>query len=86
MARTGEIVAFDVETTGLSPQRGHRVIEIGTVRISFLIYDQRLSEWLVRKRETCAQIDWEKDSAASAPIICGRFSRDPQLATHCVAN
>jgi DNA polymerase III epsilon subunit-like protein len=33
MARTGEIVAFDVETTGLSPQRGHRVIDIGAVRI-----------------------------------------------------
>jgi DNA polymerase-3 subunit epsilon len=33
MARTGEIVAFDVETTGLSPHRGHRVIEIGAVRI-----------------------------------------------------
>jgi DNA polymerase III subunit epsilon len=33
MARTGEIVAFDVETTGLSPLRGHRVIEIGAVRI-----------------------------------------------------
>ena len=33
MARAaGEIVAFDVETTGLSPQRGHRVIEIGAVR------------------------------------------------------
>jgi oligoribonuclease (3'-5' exoribonuclease) len=31
MARAGEIVAFDVETTGLSPQRGHRVIEIGAV-------------------------------------------------------
>jgi DNA polymerase-3 subunit epsilon len=33
MTRTGEIVAVDVETTGLSPQRGHRVIEIGAVRI-----------------------------------------------------
>jgi DNA polymerase-3 subunit epsilon len=30
---SGEIVAFDVETTGLSPGRGHRVIEIGAVRI-----------------------------------------------------
>lgn len=30
MAKAGEIVAFDVETTGLSPQRGHRVNEIGT--------------------------------------------------------
>jgi DNA polymerase III subunit epsilon len=28
-----EIVAIDVETTGLSPQRGHRVIEVGAVRI-----------------------------------------------------
>ncbi len=27
MARAGEIVAVDVETTGLSPYRGHRVIE-----------------------------------------------------------
>jgi DNA polymerase III epsilon subunit-like protein len=34
MAMAGEIVAFDVETTGLSPHRGHRVIEIGAVRIS----------------------------------------------------
>jgi DNA polymerase-3 subunit epsilon len=33
MTRTGEVVAFDVETTGLSPHRGHRVIEIGAVRI-----------------------------------------------------
>ena len=33
MARAGEIVAFDVETTGLSPHRGHRVIEIGAVRV-----------------------------------------------------
>jgi DNA polymerase-3 subunit epsilon len=33
MVRTGEVVAFDVETTGLSPHRGHRVIEIGAVRI-----------------------------------------------------
>jgi DNA polymerase III epsilon subunit-like protein len=32
MARTGEIVAVDVGTTGLSPQRGHRVIEIGAAR------------------------------------------------------
>jgi DNA polymerase III epsilon subunit-like protein len=31
MARAAEIVAFDVETTGLSPYRGHRVIEIGAV-------------------------------------------------------
>jgi|MudIll2142460700_1097286.scaffolds.fasta_scaffold128725_1 DNA polymerase III epsilon subunit-like protein len=73
MARTGEIVAFDVETTGLAPHRGHRVIEIGAVRIS-LIYDKRLSEWLVQKRETCAQVDWEKDSTASVSIKCGRFS------------
>jgi hypothetical protein len=27
MTRTGEIVAFDVETTVLSPYRGHRVSE-----------------------------------------------------------
>jgi DNA polymerase III subunit epsilon len=33
MVRTGEVVAFDVETTGLSPHRGHRVIEIGAVRV-----------------------------------------------------
>jgi uncharacterized protein YprB with RNaseH-like and TPR domain len=32
VARAGEIVAFDVETTGLSPHRGHRVIETGAVR------------------------------------------------------
>ena len=30
---THEIVAFDVETTGMSPSRGHRIIEIGAVRI-----------------------------------------------------
>jgi DNA polymerase-3 subunit epsilon len=30
---SGEIVAFDVETKGLSPGRGHRVIEIGAVRL-----------------------------------------------------
>lgn len=29
----GEIIAIDVETTGLSPHMGHRVIEIGAVRI-----------------------------------------------------
>jgi DNA polymerase III epsilon subunit-like protein len=34
MARAGQIVAFDVETTGLPLQRGHQVIEIGAVRIS----------------------------------------------------
>jgi DNA polymerase-3 subunit epsilon len=33
MIRTDEVVAFDVETTGLSPHRGHRVIEIGAVRV-----------------------------------------------------
>jgi DNA polymerase-3 subunit epsilon len=33
MVRTGELIAFDVETTGLSPHRGHRVIEIGAVRV-----------------------------------------------------
>ena len=30
---TGEIVAFDVETTGLSPNMGHRIIEVGADRI-----------------------------------------------------
>jgi DNA polymerase III epsilon subunit-like protein len=30
---TNDIVAIDFETTGLSPHRGHRVIEIGAVRI-----------------------------------------------------
>lgn len=29
----GPIIAFDLETTGLSPMKGHRVIEIGAVRI-----------------------------------------------------
>jgi DNA polymerase-3 subunit epsilon len=33
MVMPGEIVAFDVETTGFSPTRGDRVIEIGAVRI-----------------------------------------------------
>lgn len=28
-----KIVAFDLETTGLSPIKGHRVVEIGAVRI-----------------------------------------------------
>jgi DNA polymerase-3 subunit epsilon len=28
-----EFIACDVETTGLSPSRGHRVIEIGAVRV-----------------------------------------------------
>jgi DNA polymerase III epsilon subunit-like protein len=37
MDRAGEIVAFDVETTGLSPQRGHRIIEIGAFRISLIL-------------------------------------------------
>jgi DNA polymerase-3 subunit epsilon len=27
------LVAFDVETTGMSPLRGHRIIEIGAVRV-----------------------------------------------------
>jgi len=27
------LVVFDVETTGLSPMRGHRIIEIGAVRL-----------------------------------------------------
>jgi DNA polymerase III epsilon subunit-like protein len=34
MARAGQIVAFDVEMTGLPLERGHQVIEIGAVRIS----------------------------------------------------
>ncbi|MBW1940905.1 MAG: 3'-5' exonuclease [Deltaproteobacteria bacterium] len=29
-----EFVAFDVETTGLSPLQGHRVVEIGAVRMN----------------------------------------------------
>ena len=32
MLSSDEIVAFDVETTGLSPHIGHGVIEIGAVR------------------------------------------------------
>jgi DNA polymerase III epsilon subunit-like protein len=32
MVRSGEIAAFDVETTGFSPFRRHRVIETGAVR------------------------------------------------------
>jgi DNA polymerase III epsilon subunit family exonuclease len=28
------IIVFDTETTGLSPQRGHRIIEIGAVKLS----------------------------------------------------
>lgn len=30
---TDEFVAVDVETTGMSPSRGHRIIEIGAVRL-----------------------------------------------------
>ena len=33
-ARSSETVAIDVETTGLSPASGHRVIEIAAVRVS----------------------------------------------------
>ena len=29
-----DLVVFDVETTGLSPQQGHRIIEIGAVRLT----------------------------------------------------
>lgn len=29
----GHIIAFDLDTTGLSPKKGHRVIEVGAVRI-----------------------------------------------------
>lgn len=31
---SNEFVAFDVETTGLSPLHGHRVVEIGAVRMN----------------------------------------------------
>jgi len=34
MLDDGEIIAVDVETTGISPLRGHRIIEIGAVRIN----------------------------------------------------
>ena len=33
MVMTNENIAFDVETTGFSPARGHRIIEIGAVRV-----------------------------------------------------
>lgn len=33
LARTDEYVAFDLEMTGLSPQKGGRIIEIGAVRV-----------------------------------------------------
>ena len=45
----------DPRHTAVSPHRGH-VIEIGAVRISFLIYGQRLSGRLVRKWETFSQM------------------------------
>jgi len=36
-----QYTAFDIETTGLYPQRGHRIIEIGAVSIQeFKIIDE----------------------------------------------
>lgn len=33
LPRSERVIAVDVETTGLSPRRGHRVIEVAAVAI-----------------------------------------------------
>jgi DNA polymerase III epsilon subunit-like protein len=66
VARAGEIVAFDVETTGLSPLRGHRVIEIGAVRMSS-----------GRKQKIINKLPWLGPRKALCRVVAGYEMEKP---------